>query len=141
MCFRAFLLFALVAAPSLAAPASQFAPRQVPSASFLGPQAWDWAAGGTNNFTIHPSCNVTSRRQLDRALSEMMTLAVHARAHILRWGNSSTLYTKYFGMAPTAEPVGWYTKVVDGDKTGAIFRCDDPDMNCATQDGMFLYCQ
>ena len=37
--------------------------------------------------------------------------------------------------ASTAEPAGWYDRLVNGDKAGVLFRCDDPDQNCATQDG------
>jgi hypothetical protein len=45
---------------------------------------------------------------------------------------------KYFGDGPTATPIGWYDRVIAADKTGMTFRCDDPDRNCATQDGMYL---
>jgi hypothetical protein len=83
-----------------------------------------------NNYPIHSSCNATERTQLTRALGETMKLAQHAKEHILRWGNSSEIYRKYFGNATTGEPVGWYEKAVNGDKAGIIFRCDDPDGNC-----------
>ncbi|KAK3064390.1 hypothetical protein LTS18_007597 [Coniosporium uncinatum] len=134
MFFQTLSVAALFVASSSAAPASHLVDRQVPTASYPTTEAWDWAAGGSSNFTIHPSCNITQRRQLENALAETIELASHARDHILRWGNSSTFYTKYFGQGPTAEPMGWYSKVASADKTGAIFRCDDPDMNCATQD-------
>ncbi|ORY18250.1 putative peptidase family-domain-containing protein [Clohesyomyces aquaticus] len=40
----------------------------------------------------------------------------------------------YFGNASTREPIVWFDKVVNGDKAGVLFRCDDPDGNCE-QDG------
>nr|AAQ87928.1 Asp f 2-like protein [Curvularia lunata] len=67
---------------------------------------------------------------LQKGLDEAVILARHARDHILRWGNESQIYTKYFGDSPTGEPIGWYTKIADGDKTGILFRCDDIDGNC-----------
>jgi len=138
MVFQTLSIAVLFAAGSFAAPAFQLVDRQVPTPSYPTTEVWDWSAGGSPNYTIHPSCNITQRRQLENALAETIELASHARDHILRWGNSSTFYTKYFGQGPTAEPMGWYSKVSDADKTRALFRCDDPDMNCATQDGKCL---
>jgi hypothetical protein len=66
-------------------------------------------------------------------------LAGHARDHILRWGDESPFVQKYFGSNhSTAEPLGRYERIVAGDKTGMTFRCDDPDLNCATQEGKLL---
>ncbi|XP_014550837.1 hypothetical protein COCVIDRAFT_31529 [Bipolaris victoriae FI3] len=93
-----------------------------------------WNAGAVDNFPIHASCNATQRTMLQKGLNEAVLLARHARDHILRWGNESHIYTKYFGDSPTGEPIGWYTKIVDGDKAGILFRCDDIDGNCH-QDG------
>jgi hypothetical protein len=52
---------------------------------------------------------------------------------VLVHGNNSEIFRKYFGNGPTSPPVGWFSKVVSGNKAGVIFRCDDPDRNCATQ--------
>ncbi|GAB7361691.1 hypothetical protein MBLNU230_g1738t1 [Neophaeotheca triangularis] len=94
----------------------------------------DMLAGGSKQFTIHNSCNTTQHHQLTTALNEMTLLAAHARDHILRWGHSSTFFNRYFGNASTAEPIGWYSRIVDAEKSQAIIRCDDPDRNCETQD-------
>ena len=67
-------------------------------------------------------------------LKEAEILAAHARDHIHRWGNSSSFFKKYFGAAGTAEPAGWYDKIVHAHKAGYIFRCDDPDGNCANNE-------
>ncbi|KAK2041400.1 zincin, partial [Colletotrichum somersetense] len=96
---------------------------------------YDWSAGWQKTFPIHQSCNSTLRAQLEAALAETQQLAAHARDHILRFGNSSEHVRRYFGDAPAATPAGWYDRVVNADKTGTTFRCDDPDRNCATQDG------
>lgn len=93
-----------------------------------------WNVGAVDSFPIHGSCNVTQRVMLERGFNEAIALARHARDHILRWGHDSEIYTKYFGKAPTGEPIGWYTKIADGDKAGILFRCDDIDGNCS-QDG------
>lgn len=86
-------------------------------------------------FAIHESCNATERTQLRHALNEVVVLATHARDHILQHGGQSPYYVKYFGNASTAEPIGWYSRVVSADRGNITFRCDDPDRNCATQDG------
>lgn len=96
-----------------------------------------WNVGAVNDYPIHSSCNSTEHTQITRALGETVKLAQHAKEHILRWGNSSQIYQKYFGNATTDEPVGWYEKAVNGDKAGIIFRCDDPDGNCH-QEGTLL---
>ena len=56
---------------------------------------------------------------------------------VLVQGNSSEIYQKYFGSAPTAPVIGWLEKLVSSNRAGIVFRCDDPDKNCETQDGMF----
>jgi len=99
--------------------------------------AWTWDEGATNQYPIHVSCNATERAQLQRAFNDSITLAQHAKDHIMRYGNASDIYVKYFGNGPTAEPAGWYDKVVNGDKTGVLFRCDDIDDQCS-QDGKTL---
>lgn len=102
---------------------------------------WDFTSGAITKFPIHASCNATLRRQLERALDETVTLASHARAHILRWGGASPFVQKYFGNgSATATPLGWYTRVAEADRGYMTFRCDDPDRNCATQEGMSSVC-
>lgn len=105
------------------------------SSTLQSPSVHDWAEGAVSQYEIHKSCNATETAMLHQAITETEMMAAHARDHILRFGNSSAYYTKYFGKAPTAEPAGWYDRLVRGDKSGVIFRCDDPDQNCATQDG------
>ena len=94
-----------------------------------------WAADTTSSFPIHESCNSTLRAQLEVALHETVLLAQHARDHLLRFGNDSALVRKYFGTGPTAVPIGWYQRVMSADRGTMLFRCDDPDRNCATQSG------
>ncbi|KAF2259381.1 zincin [Lojkania enalia] len=91
-----------------------------------------WQAG---EYTIHETCNASQTFQLRRGLYDMMLLAEHAKAHILEHGNSSEIYVKYFGAAPSNEPAGWYDRVINANRSDVLFRCDDPDQNCATQDG------
>ncbi len=99
---------------------------------------WTWDEGAAPDYTIHVSCNSTERAQLQRALNESTTLTQHAKNHIMRYGNSSDIYVKYFGnSSTTAEPAGWFDKLISGDKNGVIFRCDDVDNKCY-QDGKFL---
>ncbi|KAI0843635.1 major allergen Asp F2 [Hypoxylon sp. FL0890] len=94
------------------------------------PTSYNWAAGATKQYSIHSSCNATERALLSRGLSDAIKLADHAKQHVLRFGNSSDFYIKYFGTAPTAEVIGWYDKIVSADRGGIRFRCDDIDGNC-----------
>ncbi|KAM0718509.1 hypothetical protein Q7P37_005579 [Cladosporium fusiforme] len=104
------------------------------SSSIQSPAVFDWSQGAVGAYEIHRSCNATQTALLRQAITETETLSAHARDHIQRFGNSSSYYKKYFGKAPTAEAAGWYDKLVNGDKAGVLFRCDDVDQNCATQD-------
>lgn len=104
---------------------------QTVSAANSQPTAWQWDAGATSQVPIHSSCNATERAQLERGFADAYKFAQHAKDHIMRYGNSSDHYVKYFGNAPTAEPAGWFDKIVNGDKKGLWFRCDDIDGNCA----------
>ncbi|KAK8237481.1 putative peptidase domain-containing protein [Phyllosticta capitalensis] len=125
------LLCGAIASPILPPASTEVdsAPKPDDSASI-----YDWAEGWTKDYTIHPSCNSTLRRQLREGLDEAVALAEHARDHLLKFGAESDFVQKYFGNGSTAPPVGWYDRIVNADKTGVVFRCDDPDRNCATQD-------
>ncbi|KAM3415910.1 hypothetical protein BST61_g9405 [Cercospora zeina] len=120
---------ALVAALAVsAAPTGeQNLKRQAPFTSTQQP----WNAGAVNEFRIHSSCNASQTAQLRQGISEAIELAQHAKDHINRWGNESTIYQKYFGSAPTPEAIGALDIVVNGNKANSVFRCDDPDGNCA----------
>lgn len=91
---------------------------------------YDWSKDWYKDFPVHTSCNRTKFNQLQAAFQDVKALAAHARDHTLRYGNESEFYQKYFGNATTGEVVGWFTNVVDQDKTGVLFRCDDIDQNC-----------
>jgi hypothetical protein len=52
---------------------------------------------------------------------------------VLVHGNNSELFQKYFGAGPTGPVLGWYDKIATANRAGVLFRCDDPDQNCATQ--------
>ncbi|KAL7624634.1 Prenylated Rab acceptor protein 1 [Parahypoxylon ruwenzoriense] len=94
------------------------------------PTPYNWAAGATEQYPIHSSCNATERALLSRGLGDAIKLAEHAKQHVLRFGSSSDFYAKYFGAAPTAEVIGWYDRIVSADRGGIWFRCDDIDGNC-----------
>ncbi|KAF2439845.1 zincin [Karstenula rhodostoma CBS 690.94] len=127
----------LFAASAVASPA--LLPRQASTvtvtqvASAPAPTATAWNSGAVDEFTIHSSCNNTEAAQIKKGLGETLILVRHARDHILRFGNSSEIYQKYFGNASTGEPIGWYTKIADGNKADLLFRCDDPDSNCGQE--------
>jgi hypothetical protein len=120
--------------------ASPLAVRQIPQSSTgtptlaaAVPTAMPWDSGAVKTYPIHSSCNRTEAAQISRGLTEAMALVAHAKDHILRWGNSSEIYQKYFGNAPTGEPIGWFDKIANGDKAGVLFRCDNPDGNCGQE--------
>lgn len=104
------------------------------------PTPWTWNAGGSQTWPIHESCNATERALLNKGLDDAATLAAHAKDHVLRFGNSSAMFQKYFGTAPSAEVVGWYDKIANGDRSRFKFRCDDADGNCVLP-GMSSYIQ
>ncbi|KAL5001777.1 putative peptidase family-domain-containing protein [Aspergillus recurvatus] len=81
-------------------------------------------------FPIHDSCNATEQRQLATALQETVTLVEHAKDHILRWGNESAIYRKYFGDRPSITAIGAYDIIINGNPDNILFRCDNPDGNC-----------
>ena len=106
--------------------------RQMATVTISGTSATSYPqpAYAIPGFPIHGSCNGTERRQLEKALGDTVKLAQTAAQHVYDHGNSSDLYVKYFGQAPTAEVIGWYEKVVYGSREGVLFRCDDIDGNC-----------
>jgi len=107
----------------------RFESRQTKSTPFLqNTVAWD--AGAVSIYPIHSSCNSTQAAQINAGLNETILLAEHAKDHVLRWGNSSELYQKYFGKLPPYEIIGAYDQIVSGDKGSVLFRCDNPDNNC-----------
>lgn len=89
-----------------------------------------WNAGAVTEWPIS-GCNASERYQLEQGLAEAVQLAEHAKAHIARWGNSSAVYRKWFGNRPTVEALGSYDVIINGDRGDTLFRCDDPDGNCA----------
>lgn len=121
-------LFISAAATALAAPTSiQLETRQ--SAPFQQNIA-GWDEGAVSAYPIHSSCNSTQRAQIAAGLNETAILVEHAKEHVLRWGNSSELYQKYFGQLPPYEVIGALDIIVNGDKGNVLFRCDNPDGNC-----------
>ncbi|KAJ5748704.1 uncharacterized protein N7511_010400 [Penicillium nucicola] len=92
-----------------------------------------WNAGAVTEYPIHSSCNATQHRQIELGLTEAISLAQHAKDHILRWSNESSIYRKYFGDSPSMEAVGAFDIVVNGDKKDILFRCDNPDGNCGLE--------
>lgn len=94
------------------------------------PAPYDWDADAVHDFRIHESCNASEQVQLRKGLQDAVALAAHARIHILRHGNSSVHYQKYFGNGAPGQIMGWYDKVIEGDRGNSLFRCDNPDGNC-----------
>lgn len=130
------VLLISAAAKALAAPASVY-PETRESAPFQqNLVAWD--EGAVSSYSIHSSCNSTQRAQIAAGLNETILLAEHAKEHVLRWGNSSELYQKYFGKLPPYEVIGSLDMIVNGDKGGVLFRCDNPDGNCE-QEGTHMH--
>ncbi|EHL00472.1 putative Major allergen Asp f 2 [Glarea lozoyensis 74030] len=105
--------------------------------------AYDWISGYVSEFPIHSSCNTSERAEIYQGLQEAVLIAQHAKEHIqilttqvLVHGNNSELFKKYFGAGPTGPVLGWYDKIATANRAGVLFRCDDPDQNCATQDNI-----
>lgn len=138
MLFATTIFLALLACRSFALPAHSSTPHLHAHSRYEVDSNWD--QGAVNQYPIHPSCNLTETTQLRTALAELEALAEHAAAHVLRWGNSSEIYRKYFGDAPSAPVIGNFERVVNGDKARTLFRCDDPDGNCQIPSKSALKC-
>jgi hypothetical protein len=134
----------LVLLGASAAVANPLFPRQQAATTVTvtatAPTSTAWNAGMVSEYPIHASCNATQKAFLQKGLQETVTICRQARDHILRWGNSSSIYQKYFGNAATGEPLGWFSKIADGDKSSTLFRCDNIDGNCG-QDGTYIHSQ
>ncbi|KAI5252160.1 zincin [Aureobasidium subglaciale] len=124
------LVNVLLAATATASPVLKN--REVTTVTVSGTTATSYPqpASEIQGFPIHSSCNGSERVQLEKALWDTIRISQQAAQHIYTHGNSSALYTKYFGQAPTAEVIGWYEKLIHGDHDGVLFRCDDIDGNC-----------
>lgn len=103
-------------------------PTPVQNQNTPSPSPWD--AGAITQYPIHSSCNATQRLQIETGLNESISLAAHAKEHILRWGNESSIYQQYFGNRPSFEPIGIYELLNSADKGHVLFRCDNPDGKC-----------
>ena len=134
------LLASAATASPIAGKSDDASPTELVTASSSTPtaNAYSWSEGWQSSYPIHPSCNITLKRQLEDALGEAVELAQHARNHILRFGSKSEFVQKYFGNSSTATAIGWYDRIVAADKGAMTFRCDDPDKNCATQKSKLL---
>ncbi|KAG7193341.1 uncharacterized protein KQ657_000757 [Scheffersomyces spartinae] len=89
-----------------------------------------WTDNWEKSFPIHTSCNQTKFNQLSAGLDEAMQIAAHARDHTLKYGNNSEIFRKYFGSGLPATVAGVFDSVVNAEKSGMLFRCDDIDGNC-----------
>jgi hypothetical protein len=132
-----FLLNAVLAATAAASPVVKN--RAVTTVTVSGATATTYPqpAVEIQGFPIHQSCNGTERAQLEKALGDTIKIAQQATKHIYIHGNESELFNKYFGVAPTAEVIGWYEKLIYGDHEGVLFRCDDIDGNCHQEGKLF----
>ncbi|RPB04904.1 zincin [Choiromyces venosus 120613-1] len=94
------------------APTTNVAATGIPSATpHLGPVG----------IEIHGSCNVTERRQLTVALTELEELVSTVQSHLLRTGTSSQIFKKWFGAnAATAEVLGWFTLILSASKPETV---------------------
>lgn len=132
----ALLLQGATASPIAARTESAVLPANpTPAAAAAAPYEYDFKSGLVSPYPIHSSCNITLRRQLERALDETIQLVRHAKQHLLYRGHDSPFVEKYFGENNTAYAIGWYERIESANKVDVLFRCDDPDRNCATQQG------
>ena len=136
MKFLAFSALTFLVSSAACSPLRQRQTASPPSIPSDKLPSYSHAVELTIPFPIHESCNITLRRQLEHALDETAQLAYYAKRHLLLHGLDSPFVNKYFGNHSTATAVGWYDRILSASKFDVLFRCDDPDKNCATQDGM-----
>ncbi|ODV60828.1 Zps1p, partial [Ascoidea rubescens DSM 1968] len=82
--------------------------------------------------TIHSSCNATERRKLEYMFKESLEVVAKGRNHILNEGNNYEVFKRWFGEDGDMFVVlGIFDYVLQGNKDGILFRCDDADGSCA----------
>ncbi|OJD09891.1 hypothetical protein AJ78_08874, partial [Emergomyces pasteurianus Ep9510] len=118
------------AGTTFAAPLAELSTSLTPRTNPAAQAQLQWDHGAVNEYPIHNSCNATEQRMIRRGLQDAITLASHAVDHVLRFGNESALYRKYFGYAPSSGVIGNLARIVSADRARTLFRCDDPDGNC-----------
>lgn len=128
--FSLSLILSQVQAVPLFGRAESVSSTQTTKAAAATSTPFVWDNGKVDTYTIHQSCNATNKNQLVRAFQDVYDVASHAKDHILRFGNTSEIFIRYFGEAASAEPLGWFSRIADGDKSNLLFRCDDIDGNC-----------
>lgn len=84
---------------------------------------------GPLGIQIHGSCSAVQTNQLLAGLKDTETFTSAALSHLHTHGRSSPIFKKYFGDSPTAEVIGWFSRILYAAKPGALFRCDDIDGN------------
>ncbi|GAA6032235.1 hypothetical protein JCM8097_007137 [Rhodosporidiobolus ruineniae] len=90
----------------------------------------NWSAGAHKGYSVSSTCTFDERRAIGDGLDEALELAAQARDHLRRYGND-TIFNAWFGSETDPNLLlGLYDRLVDGDKTGITFRCDDVDDEC-----------
>lgn len=138
MQYSIIFALALAVSRSVSAPTPQDDAHSSDPAEHHDQAAAVWDDGAVHEWQLHESCNASEQIQLRKGLQDAVTLAEHAKAHILRYSNGSAHYQKYFGSGASGQVLGWYDKIVNGDRGHALFRCDNPDGNCALE-GKYPY--
>ncbi|KAK0613819.1 major allergen Asp F2 [Immersiella caudata] len=129
---QCLLFLTLLFSTALGRPTSS---SRLPS-SIYSPPSYSYLSEFKSPFPIHSSCNATAYRVLSSALWETVTMARTAKEYLLDVGNQSPIFQKYFGATgQTAVPIGIYERIIEANHDVMLFRCDDPDQNCATQEG------
>ncbi|BEI80817.1 hypothetical protein CcaverHIS002_0113460 [Cutaneotrichosporon cavernicola] len=84
------------------------------------------------DIAIHESCTPPQHRMIGQGLKEALEVAAFAKDYIATNGPSDPVFKLYFGEKKEAYPaaMGAYDVLLDSNKDGLLFRCDDPDGNC-----------
>lgn len=99
-----------------------------------------WNPDFQKDFTINNTCNASESSVLSSALHQAIEVSEHARQHLLRYGNSSDIFKKYFGHNPPFIPLGVYDFLSNGNKGNFTFGCQDFEKKCnSTTSGFYVY--
>lgn len=80
---------------------------------------------------IHQTCNETNARMLNAVFADSLEATAYAKNRLLDYGVEDVFYERWFGNGSAFSVMGVLDQLMESNKSGVIFRCDDADGLCA----------
>jgi hypothetical protein len=84
----------------------------------------------TITFPYAENCNATQMKYIDKYYQDMLEVSSIAREHLIQNGTDE-IFEHWFGQGNLLTVLGVIDNIVQGDKAGVLYRCDDIDGGCA----------